>query len=94
LCDVAFGHGFWTPLAALLAGEGWLSQKPSILRHPPHPDLPASRVSSTLLSSSNTSPIIRGLLFEAARRFNVIEDDRLALQQDYLEVVFHEPALL
>src|SRR3712207_8617961 len=29
LCDVDFGHGFWTPLATLLAGEWWLSQKPS-----------------------------------------------------------------
>jgi hypothetical protein len=31
LCDVDFGHGFWTPLAALAAGEGWLSQKRSFL---------------------------------------------------------------
>jgi hypothetical protein len=25
LCDADFGHGFWTPLAALVAGEWWLS---------------------------------------------------------------------
>jgi hypothetical protein len=31
LWDVDFGHGFWTPLAALAAGERWLSQKRSIL---------------------------------------------------------------
>jgi hypothetical protein len=29
LCEVDFGHGFWTPLGALVAGEWRLSQKPS-----------------------------------------------------------------
>jgi hypothetical protein len=31
LCDVDFGHGFWTPIAALAAGERRLSQKRSFL---------------------------------------------------------------
>ena len=33
MCDVDFGHGFWTLLAALVAGEWWLLQKRAILRH-------------------------------------------------------------
>jgi hypothetical protein len=28
LCDVDFGHGFWTPMVAVAAGEWRLSQKP------------------------------------------------------------------
>jgi hypothetical protein len=27
LCDVDFGHEFWTPVERLVAGERWLSQK-------------------------------------------------------------------
>ena len=34
VCDVDFGHGFWTPLAALAAGERRLLQKRTILRRP------------------------------------------------------------
>ena len=30
-CEVDFGHGFWTPLAALGAGEQWLSQNQSVV---------------------------------------------------------------
>jgi hypothetical protein len=30
LCDVDFGHGFWTPLAALTVGERGLSQKRTV----------------------------------------------------------------
>jgi hypothetical protein len=31
LCDVDFGHGFWTPTGRSVAGEWRLSQKPTIV---------------------------------------------------------------
>jgi hypothetical protein len=30
LCDIDFGHGFWTPPAAVAAGEGRLSRKRAV----------------------------------------------------------------
>jgi hypothetical protein len=30
LCDVDFGHGFWTPIAALVVGEWRVSRKRSV----------------------------------------------------------------
>jgi hypothetical protein len=33
LCDVDFGHGFWTPIGAACRGEGRLSQNRSFVRH-------------------------------------------------------------
>jgi hypothetical protein len=30
LCDVDFGHGFWTPVGWTVVGEWRLSQKPSV----------------------------------------------------------------
>jgi hypothetical protein len=38
LCEVDFGHGFWTPRAAVTAGEWWLSQNPRFGRLTGDPD--------------------------------------------------------